>query len=69
MWTTVPYESIGEAKPDLSFIGHVPKNFKSPKLPWPYCRHCGLVRLRNRASELAWKWGCNWKDIEKVRTG
>jgi hypothetical protein len=21
--------------------------------PWPYCKHCGLVRLRNVATDLA----------------
>jgi hypothetical protein len=27
-------------------------------LPWPYCKCCGLLRLRNAATELAVSKGC-----------
>jgi hypothetical protein len=27
-------------------------------IPWPYCRHCGLVRLRNVVTDLAVVNGC-----------
>lgn len=26
------------------------------------CADCGLVALRNEATERAVRWGCNWRD-------
>ena len=30
------------------------------KLPWRYCKHCGLVFLKNDISRLCVKLGCNY---------
>ncbi len=33
------------------------------RMPWPYCRRCGLVALRNDATRRALKEQCEtWED-------
>ena len=29
------------------------------KFPWPYCKRCGLVHLKNKATEVAVRKGCD----------
>lgn len=31
--------------------------------PWAVCRHCGLVKLKNRISEWCASRDCNYKDL------
>ena len=36
---------------------------KKSRIPWPICRHCGLLRLRNKRTERAVRLGCwLWED-------
>lgn len=32
------------------------------RLPWPACKHCGLLRLRNQLTEWVERMGCNAED-------
>lgn len=34
----------------------------SKKLPWPYCKRCKLLKLRNRLTDWCVKHGCNSAD-------
>jgi hypothetical protein len=67
MWETVPWEEFGIPKLDLGFEDHRPQALCKGRLPWSYCKKCGLVRLKNEPSIKAWKLGCNWDDILKSR--
>lgn len=51
-------------KPDLSYDPH---KFTGRICHWEYCVKCGLVALRNTATGVAIKLGCNWADIEAAR--
>ena len=42
---------------------------KSRSLPWYWCAHCGLLELRNEATERAKKLGCNWSEHPSMRRG
>lgn len=35
---------------------------KRAPFPWAICDHCGLVRLKNKVTDLAVKLGCGWKE-------
>lgn len=37
-------------------------DFTAKILNWWYCRHCGLVTLRNAATERARRAPCEWVD-------
>jgi len=39
-----------------------PHSFTRKVLNWRYCAHCGLIRLKNEATEWAVKKGCNWRE-------
>lgn len=42
-------------------------NKKSKWLPWPWCSHCGLVKLRNSETEKAIKLGCDWQELQNKK--
>lgn len=55
MWTTVPYEPIPEIRYEME--PHAPvKLYKS--IPWPVCKKCGLVYLKNDFTQWAIRKGC-----------
>lgn len=35
-----------------AFTGHIPRS------PWPYCKRCGLVALRNEVTRAAMRAAC-----------
>lgn len=42
---------------------HEPHRFLSLKrIPWPYCRGCGLLRLKNQITDWAVRHGCNYDE-------
>jgi hypothetical protein len=52
----VPAE-IEDKKITYSFEAHTPTKLKGT--PWLYCKHCGLVYLRNYITQWCIKMGCN----------
>lgn len=40
-----------------------PHNFRKmfKRLHWPVCSHCGLMLLKNKATELAARKQCEWE--------
>jgi hypothetical protein len=49
---------VVEQKP--KYEGHVPHRFDKLRfLPWFVCRNCGLVRMRNPATDWCAKMGCD----------
>lgn len=46
---------------------HVP--FFTKLRCWSFwrCRYCGLVRLNNPATQLAWKLGCNYHEHPRIK--
>ena len=39
---------------------HAPVKLR--RLPWPFCRFCGLLFLKNEPTAESIKLGCNWKE-------
>ena len=52
---------------------HHPHSFtrKSKAFPWPWCAHCGLLKLKNDATDRAVRLGCDWKELigKEARNG
>jgi hypothetical protein len=47
---------------------HVGHSFVAVKgLPWPVCKSCGLVRLRNPLTDWCVRHGCNYHDAPGYR--
>ena len=40
---------------------HAWRHVKGFRFPWPYCAHCGLIALKNKASSDAARKPCTWE--------
>jgi len=54
MWTPAEIE---DKKETYTFESHSIKMIK--RIPWPICKHCGLIFLKNKVSRWCVKNGCN----------
>lgn len=76
-WVTVRWDDIEGSTPTTYRLEpHSPTNFPAKsRIPWPYCRKCGLMYLKNDICQKAIKWGClheqhpswPWKKEKKVK--
>lgn len=58
----------------MNFQPHPHQFDRLGSLPWPVCKSCGLVKLRNEFTAFAVRWGCDHREhpgyraaLEKTR--
>jgi hypothetical protein len=61
MWVTVRPDQLSEEEPKRTNRGHSFINI-SRYVSWPtYCRHCGLIPLKNDISQFCVRLGCDYE--------
>lgn len=66
-WVTINISDFDEKEIDYKYERHSPIMLKST--PWLYCRHCGLLYLRNNTTKWCIRMGCLYeyhKDYKRM---